>query len=713
MKFGSNTINAVKLGSSTVDKIYVGSTQVWPTGGLQLYYDPDNTSSYSGSGTTVTDLSTNAYTTGRLENGVGFNDGVFTLSDGVFTFDGTDDYIDTNQNIAISGSYTLNVWAKNTSDTSDFRMLVGTETSDGSSWNYRIYYNIGNGKVYGDVKVAAGPVQDEVVSTAAYNDSEWHMLTFVRNTSTAKLYLYIDGVLDTEETDATAALDASNAQEMWIGRSPYLGGSYPFGGSIGEVKIYNSALTADEISTNYNDSVNGYRGMQISLDGFEYSGSGTNWPDNTGYGNNATLVNAPTYSTVNMGQFDFNGSTQYVNMGSTQQPTRSQGFSFNVWINFDSLSGWQTMVGQDRVTAGGRGAFYLQKATDGDTSGDGTSNTVCIKIVDTSGNAIYAEDTATVTTGTWYNFVGTVSSTELKLYRNGSLITTNSDSTAMDATTGNMLAGAGYFADAVVDYVNGKMPIVQYFDRVLTADEVSDLYDQYSYRYTAETSGLYAQYLIEDYSGSTLTDSSGNSRDGSIVGATYNSDGYFTLDGTNDYLVTGQMYGAISGGDTHTVEMWVYANASNDCLWSDLGTTNDPATSTYHFAGAQILQVGPFHQIITGLWNGTAITRDVGVAGSLTGSWRHVVRTYNGTTLTSYVNGANTSGGVTMTFDSPLDDATNNWYIAAGAQDITTYSGSTAGWLDGNIGIIRVYNRALSSSEVLANYNGSKAKYGL
>ena len=682
--------------------------------GPQLHFDPDNTSSYSGSGTTVTDLSTNAYDTGRLENGVGFSDGVFTLSDGVFTFDATDDYIDTNQNIAIAGSYTINVWAKNTSNTSNYRMLVGTETSDGSSWNYRLYYEVTTGKVIGDVKVAAGPVSDQIVSTAAYNDSEWHMLTFVRNTSTAKLYLYIDGVLDKEETDSTAALNASNAQEIWLGRSPYLGGSYPFGGSMGEVKIYNRALTASEISTKYTDSVNGYRGMQISLDGFQYSGSGTTWPDNTGYGNNGTLVNAPTYSTTNMGQFDFNGSTQYVNLGSTFQPTRSQGFSFNVWVNFDSTSGWQTFVGQDRSgDSVGRGAFYFQKATDGATGGDGTSNTVCIKIVDTLDNTIFAEDTTTVTTGVWYNFTATVSATELKLYKNGALVTTNSDSTAMAPATGDMIAGAGWYADALVDYVNGKMPIVQYFDRVLTADEVSNLYGQYSYRYTAETSGLYAQYLIEDHSGTTLTDSSGNSRDGDIVGATYNADGYFTLDGVNDYLVTDNMYGAISGGDTHTVEMWVYANASNDCLWSDLGSTNDPATSTYHFAGSQIIQVGPFHQIITGLWNGTAITRDVGTAGSLTGAWKHVVRTYNGTTLTSYVNATNTSGGVTMTFDSPVDDATNNWYIAAGAQDTTTYSGSTAGWLNGRIGIIRVYDRALSSAEVLSNYNGSKAKYGL
>ena len=232
------------------------------------------------------------------------------------------------------------------------------------------------------------------------------------------------------------------------------------------------------------------------------------------------------------------------------------------------------------------------------------------------------------------------------------------------------------------------------------------------------SSGLIAYYdpanpLSYSGSGSTLTDLSGNGIDGTIVGATHTSNTYFTLDGVNDYIVTGNCFSAISAADTHTVEMWVYANASNDCLWSDLGQTNDPATSGYHFAGAQIIQVGPFHQIITGLWNGTAITRDVGTSGSLTGAWRHVVRTYNGTTLTSYVNGANTSGGVTMSFNSPRDDSHTSWYLAFGAQDTTTYSGSTAGWLSGRVGIMRVYNRALSGAEVTSNYNDSKSIYGL
>ena len=213
-------------------------------------------------------------------------------------------------------------------------------------------------------------------------------------------------------------------------------------------------------------------------------------------------------------------------------------------------------------------------------------------------------------------------------------------------------------------------------------------------------------------SGSTLTDLSGNSNNGTIVGATYTDNSYFTLDGTNDYIVTSNLYSAITSNEDHTVEMWVYANNVDDCLWNDLGSTNNPATSSYFFAGAQIISVGPFQQIIGALWTGAATNRSIGASGTLTGGWKNVVRTYSGTTLTCYVNAA-TAGAATMTWNSPPDDGLNFWYLAFGAEDITAFSGTTAGWLNGRIGILRVYNRALSSVEVTSNYNDARSIYGL
>ena len=235
------------------------------------------------------------------------------------------------------------------------------------------------------------------------------------------------------------------------------------------------------------------------------------------------------------------------------------------------------------------------------------------------------------------------------------------------------------------------------------------------------SSGLVAYYdpsnsLSYSGTGSTFNDLSGNSNNGTIVGPTYTAQqtgaSYFSLDGTNDYIVTPNLVSAITGSEDHTVEMWVYANNAHDCLWSDLGSTNNPATSGYHFAGGQIITDGVSQQIITALWNGTETSRSIAGSGTLTGAWKHVVRTYSGTTLSSYLNAA-TAGAATMTWNSPPDDGLNFWYLAFGAEDITAFSGTTAGWLNGRIGILRVYNRALSSVEVTSNYNDARSIYGL
>ena len=86
--------------------------------------------------------------------------------------------------------------------------------------------------------------------------------------------------------------------------------------------------------------------------------------------------------------------------------------------------------------------------------------------------------------------------------------------------------------------------------------------------------------------------------------------------------------------------------------------------------------------------------------------------TYNGTTLTPYVNGV-AGTGASIAFNPPWASIANSWYQCYGASDITAYTGTTAGWYSGRFGIIRVYNRALSGAEVLSNYNSTKALYGL
>lgn len=215
-------------------------------GNIQLYLDPATTASYPGSGTSITDLSPNAYT-GTLVNGVGF-------ASSALTFDGSNDYVDMNQPITAT-NFTVISWFKCSQDTSSPRMIVSKETTAGGPWNYRIW--LYNGTVQADIASSPGDAQGINTNTNCA-DNVWHMAAFVRDTVADKLYLYVDNVLKAEATETLVNPNlVTNSQEVWFGRSAFTAGgtnptgSYPYIGSLGEQLIYNRAMDASEIDITF------------------------------------------------------------------------------------------------------------------------------------------------------------------------------------------------------------------------------------------------------------------------------------------------------------------------------------------------------------------------------------------------------------------------------------------------------------------------------
>jgi len=448
-----------------------------------------------------------------------------------------------------------------------------------------------------------------------------------------------------------------------------------------------------------------------------YLGSGTTWTDLSGYANHATLVNGTTYSSLNYGVLDFDGTNDYADVGSKIQLNRSQGFSFNAWVRFDSLTGWQTIIGQDTLQAGNPAAYYFQKSTDAATGFVGlNSNTFLFNMTNTSGVQIQCADTTTVSTGVWYNFSVTVSSSEIKLYRNGVLVNTLSNSDTMAPTTDNMLIGAGYWNNSITDYVNGKIPVVQVYDRVLTAAEVLTNFNTYAYRYPVGSPFLwYDPSTSYSGSGSSLTDLTGGVGNATLYNSpAYTSSAtgaYFTLDGVNDYITTPNLYSLLTGGEAHTIEIWIRPAATNVNIWSD---ADGSSGSIYHSSGAQIIQSGPFNQAITSVWNNTnGVERTVAGIINLN-TWNQIVRVYSGTQLTSYLNGSAANSPASIAWRTPVENGNgNNWFLQFGVSEITSYNASTANYFSGRIGVIRVYNSALSAAQIQSNYNSTKAIYGL
>jgi hypothetical protein len=207
----------------------------------------------------------------------------------------------------------------------------------------------------------------------------------------------------------------------------------------------------------------------------------------------------------------------------------------------------------------------------------------------------------------------------------------------------------------------------------------------------------YNTFNTSSYSGSgtTITDLSGNSRNGTITGSPNWSANYFTF--TDDYITTPNLSSAIPiSNEVHSVELWVYPT-DNGVLVQYNGTTT-PNVS-YHFSAIEI--VGGNLEV--GLWNGSVVASTGNIGAVSFNQWHQIVLTYNGSVCKGYIDGV-FKGSVNTIFNSPMDDSLL-FYMNFGYRDFTSQGDGTD--FNGRFGIMKVYNIALTDAQVLSNYNST------
>jgi hypothetical protein len=198
--------------------------------GLVLNLDAGVSSSYPGSGTAWTDLSGNG-NTGTLVNGVGYS----ASNGGSLSFDGTNDYVLTPVNIDANPN-TVSAWF-NASATNGARGIVIT---DNGGWDKGFEITDGVFNIH---------VGDNLSSTGVSALSNtWYFGTIVY--TSISMSFYINGV----NIWNGGAPGGTSGSTVEIGRANFNagGGSRFFIGNIAQVSIYNKALSAAEVSQNYN-----------------------------------------------------------------------------------------------------------------------------------------------------------------------------------------------------------------------------------------------------------------------------------------------------------------------------------------------------------------------------------------------------------------------------------------------------------------------------
>lgn len=189
---------------------------------------------------------------------------------------------------------------------------------------------------------------------------------------------------------------------------------------------------------------------------------------------------------------------------------------------------------------------------------------------------------------------------------------------------------------------------------------------------------------------------------GTMSNITYTSP-YFSYNGTSSQISVADNAALEPGSGDWTMEAWAYLG-NNSGSKVILGRFNNGGGSTDVSYSMRISGANAFAQMGDGTGsyiNSTSYTLTLNTWTQITYVWKNVATN----TLETYINGASI-GSVNHSLGSLLN-STNPLYIGS-------YNGGEySQWMNGRIGITRLYNTALTSAQVLQNYNANKGTYGL
>ena len=281
-------------------------------------------------------------------------------------------------------------------------------------------------------------------------------------------------------------------------------------------------------------------------------------------GNSGTIVSTGLGGTgVGTGSInyilDLDGTNDYVSLPNSINMGTSD-FTLSIWLKTDDVSSRQHVFQQtgsndNRVIAINSGGSLTSRL--GGSGSDHVSG-------------------ATLSTGSWYHIalVHDNSANTLKWYVNGTEQNTNT-SVNVPSNTGTFYLGTN--SNANDKYFNGQIDEVRIWNDIRTASEIADNKDD---ELVGNESGLVAYYKMSDGTGTTLTDNSSNSYNGTLTNMT------------------------TSGASTD----WVITNApiAYDNVYTDYGPDGSYSTNCmYFYQNGSLVKAHGLTDAISGTTSGT------------------------------------------------------------------------------------------------------------
>jgi hypothetical protein len=650
------------------------------------------------------------------------NDGKFGKA---LSFNGTSDYIDagTAPSVKQLTTITVGAWIKPLGQGGSGYGRIA------STGDYEMFINNSNTDIKFLVWNDSGGYANPVVSNC-YSMSNWNYIAFTMDGT--KLTPYCNGVAQAPVNWPGGSIKNTASNHLIIGNNPPNGGAW-FNGTIDEVKIWNYALSTDQVKREYDGGSVEQFGSSGSISGTgkptnagsgdycvpgdttscaapiaEYKmdeGTGTIAYDTSGDGNDGT-ISGTTWTQGKYGKaLSFDGSSSLAVSDSIS--TRANGdFSVSAWVKANAYStGNQPQIAQ----SGNSGCYYawdLRSTTD---------NHFQMAVEDSGCSYTWATAADTYNLGQWYYVVGTWNNTTgtVTLYIDGVQIDQKTpDNGRLNSDSGILIGGACSGGNCYwQEGWNGTIDQVRVYNYARTPAQVAWEYNH---------GGPVLSYRFNECTGATVHDESGNGNNGTInLGSSgqtatgscsvnantpwYNgrSGKYgasLNFDGTDDYV---QGTSATFSGDF----------AGSYCAWVKLNDVSSSQTIISQGDNGSFQGFGMFvgirgtgvisaefygdHPVYTGdvisanSWNHICITKSPGAIDS---------------TTSIYLNG---SLQTTSCSDSDTPNFVGTYPVYIGTDMVST--GTPLDSATGSIDDVKIFNYALTPTQIQTLYNDNSA----
>jgi hypothetical protein len=557
-----------------------------------------------------------------------------------------------------SDGFALAMWVKPTTAPTGFNAFFGSANGQDVDDIWFGWVNVAGLQLYlTDTTDASSLRTIEDNQPLALN--EWvHCAVSIDASGNAKLYR--NGV---ETKSGYTSLPTS------ISRSTnFLGSSVwndHFPGGLHDVRVYNRPLSATDV-VELHGLVGHWKFTETS---------GTSAADETAVANNGTYANGVTlaaegpYPGEGAIAAEFDGTDDVVNVGAIASHEFAGTVSVAAWVRFDQSTSDQTIQHLiiDRSTPASQLGYALlvdQPAND----------RLAFRVYDGSSSQEAAWNVPAIEANHWRYVVGTYDGATIRLYVDGQLRASQAWAGVMQNDfTKSLRIGAGH---------DGRIRDARLYNRAISTAEIARLYGQVVW------------WKFDEVSGSVAVDASGAGNHATIIG-------------TPDWTNLGRQNGALTlDGATHAELPRIPLNSSSASIvgWAMLETADT--------LGAEMLSIGDAFALRIDETTGGAGTMGFYFNGSTAltapsnrfyenSSWHHFATVLDDVTgtLTTYIDGVAHSEVPALSTISYSGLGTKTTVGLHG-------NGGTNHDFTGRVDDFRIFNRAISPSEVRTLYYG-------